>query len=187
MLGEIFRFIIELAFTLFGAALAARIWMTAVRLHPFNPISQAVQQATNWLITPLRRIVPQHRNIDFAALLAIILTAWVYLLLMWTLATGSLPPVQLLPTSLGVALITAAKWGLNLIVWITLGQAILSWVNPLAPLMPLLSTLTAPLLAPIRRFMPSLNGLDLSPLILLVLAQVAMMMLSRLSYTLYGI
>ena len=187
MLGEIFRFLVEIAFTLLGAALAARIWMTAVRLHPFNPISQAIYQATNWLVTPLRRLVPQQRTLDIASLLAIWLTAWIYLLLMWLLLTGSLPPLQLLPTSLGVALITAAKWGLNLIVWLTLGQAILSWVNPLAPIMPVLQTLTAPLLAPIRRVMPAFSGMDFSPLILLVLAQVAMMLLSRLSYSLFGV
>lgn len=187
MLGDIFRFLIEIAFLLFGAALAARIWMYAARLHPFNPFAQAVHQATNWLITPLRKIVPQHGAIDIASLLAIWLTALIYLLLMWVLSTGSLPPAPLLPTALGVAVLTAAKWGLNLIVWITLAQAILSWVNPLSPIMPVLQTLTAPLLAPIRRIMPNLGGLDLSPLALLILAQVAMMVLNRVGYSLFGV
>ena len=66
-------------------------------------------------------------------------------------------------------------------------QAILSWVNPLATIMPVLRTLTAPLLEPIRRIMPNLGGLDLSPLVLIILAQVAMMVLNRISFSLFGV
>jgi len=187
MLGDIFRFLIEIAFLLFGAALAARIWMYAVRLHPFNPFAQVIMQATNWLVTPLRRLMPQHRSLDTAALLGIWLSGLLYLLLMWLLSTGSLPPVTQLPIALGVAALTALKWGINLIVWVTLAQAILSWVNPLAPVMPVLQTLTTPLLAPIRRIMPRLATLDLSPLALIVAAQVAMMVLNRIGYNLFGV
>ena len=76
---------------------------------------------------------------------------------------------------------------MNLIVWLTLIQAVLSWVNPLAAAMPMLRTLTEPLLAPIRRIMPNLGGLDLSPLALLILAQIAMMVLNRVSFALFGV
>jgi len=187
MLGDIFRFLIEIAFLLFGAALATRIWMYAVHLHPFNPFAQLIGQVTNWLVTPLRRLMPQHRCLDTAAMLALWLTGLLYLLLMWLLSTGSLPPVALLPTALGVAALTAFKWGVNLIVWVTLAQAVLSWVNPLAPVMPVLQTLTAPLLAPIRHIMPRLGALDLSPLALIILAQVLMMVLNRIGYSLFGV
>jgi len=187
MLGDISRFLIEIAFTLFGAALVARVWMHAVRLHPYNPVAQAVRQCTQWLVNPLKRLAPQHRTLDTAALLALWLTALAYLLLMWLVSTGTLPPAQLLPNALGVAVITAAKWGLNLIVWMTLAQVILSWVNPMAPIMALLQTLTAPLLAPIQRILPNFGGLDLSPMALLIAAQVIMMMLNRTGYLLFGV
>jgi len=187
MLGDIFRFLIDIAFTLFGAALAARIWIYAARLHPFNPFAQLVVQATNWLVTPLRRIMPKHRSLDTAALLSIWLTGLLYLLLMWLLSTGSMLPATLLPYALGAAALTALKWGVNLIVWVTLAQAVLSWVNPLAPIMPVLQTLTAPLLAPIRHIMPRLGALDLSPLVLIVLAQVVMMILNQIAYRLFGV
>jgi YggT family protein len=93
----------------------------------------------------------------------------------------------LIPGLLGAALVTVARWALNLIVWLTLIQAVLSWINPMAPIMPVLRTLTAPLLEPIKRIMPNLGGLDLSALVLLVLAQVAMMVLNRVSFSLLGI
>jgi len=187
MLGDISRFLIEIAFLLFGAALAARVWIYAVRLHPFNPFAQLILQTTHWLVTPLRRLTPQHRSLDTAALLGLWLTGLLYLLLLWLLSTGTLPTVALLPSALGAAALTALKWGINLIIWVTLAQAILSWVNPLAPVMPVLQTLTEPLLAPIRQIMPRLGALDLSSLLLIILAQVLIMVLSRIGYSLFGV
>lgn len=58
--------------------------------------------------------------------------------------------------------------------------------KPARPVMPVLHTLTAPLLDPIRRLLPNLGGLDLSPLVLLVLAQIAIMFLQHFTYTLFG-
>ena len=113
------------------------------------------------------------------------LSALVYLVLIWLVAIGALIPAALLPAAMGSALIMAIKWALNLIVWLTLIQAVLSWVNPMAPLMPLLSTLTAPLLDPIRRILPR-SSIDFSPLVLLVVAQIVLMVLARLSYSLMG-
>jgi len=187
MFGDILRFLLEILFTLFGAALIARAWMHAVRLHPFNPVAQAVHQATNWLVQPLRKALPATGTLDWASLAGAWLAALAYLMLMWMLATSALPPLAILPTALGVALLTTVKWALNLVVWLTLIQAVLSWVNPMAPAMALLQTLTAPLLNPIRRIMPNLGGLDLSPLVLLVLAQVAMMVVGRISFSLFGV
>jgi YggT family protein len=94
-------------------------------------------------------------------------------------------PVKLIPGVIGAGFATVGRWALNLIVWLTLIQAVLSWVNPMATVMPVLRTLTAPLLEPIRRIMPKLGGLDLSPLVLLVLAQIAIMVLNRITYQLF--
>lgn len=79
MLGEILRFLLEIAFTLFGAALIARAWMHAIRLHPFNPLARVIYQATNWLVLPLRKIIPAGNKIDWTSLVATWLSALVYL------------------------------------------------------------------------------------------------------------
>ncbi|MNT10349.1 YGGT family protein [compost metagenome] len=71
-------------------------------------------------------------------------------------------------------------------VWLTLIQAVLSWVNPMAPMMPLLQSLTAPLLDPIRRVLPR-TSIDFSPLVLLIAAQILLMVLARLSYGMMGV
>ncbi|OZI27462.1 YggT family protein [Bordetella genomosp. 7] len=187
MLGDILRFLLEITFTLFGAALIARAWIHAVRLHPFNPLARGIYQATNWLVLPIRKVIPAGNSIDWTSLVAAWLTALAYLALMWLLAVGSLIPAALVPAALGSSLLMVIKWALNLIVWLTLLQAVLSWVNPMSPLMALLQTLTAPLLDPIRRLLPRTAAIDFSPLILLILAQVVLMMLARLTYGLLGV
>jgi YggT family protein len=186
MIGEILRFLLDIVFNLVGAILLARAWIHAAKLHPFNPMSQAIYQATNWLVQPLRKIVPTPGGMfDWASLLGALLAAAVYLLLMWLVSTTSMLPVKLLPGLVGASIVTLGRWALNLIVWMTLIQAVLSWVNPMATIMPVLTTLTDPLLAPIRRITPKFGALDLAPLVLVVLAQVATIVLSRISFSLF--
>ena len=185
MIGEILRFLLDVSFTLIGAVLLARAWLQAVKLHPFNPLSQAVIQATNWLVTPLRRIVPTSAGVDWASLLGALLVAMVYLILLWFVSTTSMLPLSLIPGVLGAGIATVGRWALNLIIWLTLIQAVLSWLNPMATVMPVLRTLTSPLLEPIRRIMPRLGGFDLSPLVLLILAQIAIMVVTRITYQLF--
>ncbi len=187
MISNVLHFVINIVFTLFGAALILRAWAYATRLHPFNPYSQAIIRLTDWLVQPLRKLVSPGRSIDWPSLLACWLTALVSMLATWVVLTGSLPMVQLLLPALATSVLTVLKWTFNLILWMTLIQAILSWVNPLAPIMPVLHTLTAPLLDPIRRILPNLGGLDLSPLVLLILAQVAIMILQSLSFSFLGL
>ncbi|GAB2893584.1 YggT family protein [Paralcaligenes sp. KSB-10] len=187
MLSDALHFIINIVFTLFGIALIIRAWMFAIRLHPFNPYSQAVLRLTDWLIQPIRKIVRPGNRLDWPCLLASWLTAFVFLLLTWIVLTGQFPPVSSLLPAVLASLFTLLKWALNLVLWLTLVQAILSWVNPLAPIMPVLHTLTAPLLDPIRRMLPNFGGLDFSPLVLLVLAQIGMVFLEHLSFSLFGV
>jgi YggT family protein len=95
----------------------------------------------------------------------------------------------LLPTLLVVAVITVIKWALNLIIWMTILMALLSWLNPQSPAMPLLYQLTAPFLEPLRRVLPRMGGIDLSPILLFVIVQVLLMVVTRLavSMTMFGV
>ena len=82
------------------------------------------------------------------------------------------------------AVVWVLKWAVYLVAGLVLVQAILSWVNPQAPIAPTLDRLTQPLLMPIRRLVPSVGGVDLSPLVLLILAQVALALLDSLFHQL---
>ena len=166
MFGDIARFLLNTVFTLFGAALILRAWMQVVRLPPYNPVSHAIFQATNWLVLPLRRVLPSARRVDVASLVAALIAAIVYVVAMMAIA--------------GVDL---------LVIWLTILMALLSWLNPHSPAMPILYQLTAPFLNPLRRVIPNLGGIDLSPILLFVIVQVLLMIVTRaaVSLTLFGI
>ena len=183
MVQNILTFLIDIVFQLFGIALILRAWIYAIRLHPFNPYSQAILRVTDWLVQPIRRAIPASGRFDWPSILACWISAIVYLLLTWLLSIGGLPSAASTVPLLLTGLLVSLKWLFNVIVWVTLIQAVLSWINPLSPIMPVLYTLTAPLLDPIRRAMPRTGGLDFSPLILLVVAQVLMMVLNHLAFS----
>ncbi|CAB3746385.1 YggT family protein [Paraburkholderia humisilvae] len=186
MFGDIARFLLNTVFTLFGAALLLRAWLQFVRLPPYNPVSSAVLQVTNWLVLPLRKVLPNARQIDWASLIATVVTAIVYIVLI--LLIGHVDPRALMPMLLIVALLTVIKWALNLVIWLTILMALLSWLNPRSPAMPILYQLTAPFLDPLRKIIPRLGGIDLSPILLFVIVQVLLMVVTRaaVSLTLFG-
>ncbi|OMG70095.1 YggT family protein [Burkholderia ubonensis] len=177
MFGEIARFLLNTLFTLFGAALILRVWMQAVRVPPYNPVTQAVLQATNWLVLPLRRVISGVRGIDWASIVAAMLTALVYVVLLVVIAGAD--PLGLIPTIVIAALLHVVEWVLYLVIWMTILMALVSWLNPRSPAMPILYQLTAPFLNPLRRVIPNLGGLDLSPILLFVIVQVLLMIVSR--------
>ncbi|KJK26278.1 membrane protein [Burkholderiaceae bacterium 16] len=184
MFTEIALFLLDTVFTLFGMALLLRLWMQWARLPTRNPVSQGVFQVTDWLVRPLRRVIPGLGGIDWATLIGAWLTALVFLLLVLLLSGGGFAPY--LPLILLIAVLNVLKWGISMVMWVTLLMAILSWVNPHSPVTPAINHLTEPLLRPIRRVVPRLGGFDISPLVLFVIAQILLMIIARLGAGLFG-
>ncbi len=185
MIGEIIQFLLNILFTLFAAALILRCWFQYARVHPYHPLVQGIAQVTNWLVHPLRRIIPGFAGIDWASLVGAWITAVVYLVLVSLIAGFNVGAI-ILP-AIGAGFFMVLKWALNLLFWIVLIQAIMSWVSPYAPLMGVLQSLTSPFLAPFRRVLPTFGGLDFSPLALIILTQIALMIVTRASFNLFGI
>lgn len=142
-----------------------------VRIHPFTPYARLINNITDWAITPLRAILPTGNKVDTASLLMAFLCAVVELLLMMSISGYGFAEGILLRLPL-VALLMVVKWALSLATWVCIFQAILSWLNPMQPIMPVLNTLLAPLLDPIRRHMPRTGMIDFSPLVLILILQV---------------
>jgi YggT family protein len=136
---------------------------------------------------PLRRALPKAQRVDVASIVAALLAAIVFVVAM--VAIAGVDPLQIAPLLALVALLTVLKWALNLVIWLTILMALLSWLNPHSPTMPILYQLTAPFLNPLRRVIPNLGGIDLSPILLFVIVQVLLMVVTRMavSLTLFGI
>jgi YggT family protein len=176
MLNQALRFLIDTAFGFLVYAALLRFIMQWLRAPFKNPIGQAVTALTDWAVKPLRRLLPGFGGYDWASLFF----AWLGQVL-WLAALAALGGAEMTATLAGYLMILAIIELLRASLWILIAavflQAILSWVAPDGPLAGVLNALTFRVLAPIRRAIPPLGGsVDLSPLIVIVLAQLALIL-----------
>ena len=177
MLDRALGYLIDVVFGLFTYALLLRFVMQALRAPFRNPVGQAVMALTDWIVKPLRKVLPGFKGLDWASLVATYLFQLLWLAALYFAfgrgfaLLGSGIPFLLLAAV--VALIKASLWLLIVVVFV---QVILSWVAPDGPLSGLLNALTFPFLRPVRRVIPPIGGtLDISPLIVIVVAQLVQM------------
>jgi len=159
-------FLIQVVFGLYTLIVALRFLLQLVRADFYNPLSQFIVKATSPLLKPLRRVIPGFGGVDLSSLILAWLLKTVELLLIY-LAKGF---GLLLVPSLAVAIPELATLFINIYLFGILILVILSWVAPGGgnPAVILLYQLTAPLLEPVRRRMPEMGGLDLSPMVVMV-------------------
>lgn len=160
-------------------ALLLRFYMQAFRVSFRNQVGAFVVQLTNWLVMPLRKVLPGLFGLDLASLipaylLQVLLLFAVFLLRggLDVMATGDLPVLIF-----WTALLATLRSSVYLLIGALFLQAILSWVSPHSPLAQPLAQLTRPFLDPIRRIVPPIAAIDLSPLIAILLAQVVLIFL----------
>jgi YggT family protein len=183
MLTEIGSLLVQTVFGLFVFVVLLRFWMQALRAPFRNPVGQFVTALSNWIVLPVRRVVPGVLGLD----LATVLIAWLaevltLFLLLWLHggSLGSSPGV-----AAGFIAVTAfvelLRLSLYLLIGVVLVQVIISWVNPHAPMAGIFDALTRPFYGMFRRFVPPIGGIDLSPLFVLVLAQVLLIVLAGIA------
>ncbi|WP_096697186.1 YggT family protein [Polaromonas sp. AER18D-145] len=181
MLIRILSFLVDsLFFVLIGAALM-RAWMNRLRINMSAQPGYFVMAVTDWLVKPLRRVLPKalaQSRVDWASVLAAFLLALVYALV-WAALFGALLNLTLamLPALLLMGLKMLLRVALQLAFMVVLVYAIISWLQPGSPMYGLLGRLAEPLLAPLRRIIPAIGGVDLSALVLLLLLQIGLMIL----------
>ncbi len=178
MADQAIKYLLDVVFGLLTYSLLLRFVMQWLRAPFRNPLGQAVIALTDWMVKPLRRVMPGFKGLDWASLAATFLAQFLWLAA-YAFVFGGFTAVgaSLVFLFVGtfVALLKAALW---LLIIVVLVQAVLSWVAPDGPLSGLLNALTFPFLRPIRKFLPPLGGtLDLSPLVVIVIAQLLIMML----------
>ncbi len=182
MLYRIIQLIIDVAGGLLVGACLLRLWMQRLRLNAKNPIGHFVMALTDWIVRPLRRLLPAYGNVDWASLVAAYALSVVAVLIVWAalgLSAGLAGPPDILQT-LWVALLWMIKWMLYMLQLIVVIAAVLSWVNPFSPFLPIFDALTVPLLRPLRRVLPPIGRVDLSLLVLFVLIQIALLVLGSI-------
>jgi len=180
MFLQIITFLLQIAAGLLVGLCLLRLYMqyhrVALSARSGNPIGPLIFALTDWLVLPLRRVLPSVGRWDTASLAAALLIELLQYILLWLLAGRHGSPAFILVMAV-VGVVRLALSGLSVLVIV---HAVLSWVQAHSPMMGLLARLVSPLLQPIRRVVPLVGGLDLSPLILLVLLQVASIVLESM-------
>lgn len=177
MIEAALKFLLQTLGNLFVIAVLLRFMMQLFRVPFRNPFAQFVVALTDFAVKPLRRVVPGFFGLDWASLLLAFLVEFVVVTggywldsFPFALAGGKVWPVML-----GLALVRLLSLAIYLMMGLTVVRAVLSWVNPHTPLMPVVYELTEPLLRPLRRIVPMVAQVDLSPLVLFILFQLVLM------------
>jgi YggT family protein len=178
LLVDLARALLDILGSLLVGLLLLRTWIGATGMPSRNPLAHFARVLTDWLVKPLARIVPSRGRIEWAAVLAALLVTLLVIAAKLLVSGFPLAIDALLADGLRQFL----YWALTLIVWVTLIYVLISWVNPLAPVAPALSVLLRPLLEPIRRILPTIGGIDLSPMVLLIAVYLLQMVVGRLSF-----
>ena len=165
------QFLISTLFDLFLMVVLMRFWLQAAKADFYNPLSQFVVKATSFAVNPLRKVIPGFGGLDLASLL-----------LAFIVAVGKITALIFLDSEekwevnsvILDAFVTVIKEGLNLLFWVLVIRALLSWVSQgNNPIEAVFHQLTEPMLRPIRKVLPPLGGLDLSILVLIIALQFA--------------
>ena len=173
MFGQIASFLVDAFFTFFVFLLLLRFHFQWLRVPFRNQVGQFVLATTSWMVMPARRLVPGMAGLDLATLLL----AWLLQgLSLWLQAEirGVDPGLLALVV---VSLIDLVRYSLYILVAAVIIQVVFSWMNPYTPVAPVLDAMTRPFLRPLRRFVPPVANFDLTPLVLVIIAQVLLIVL----------
>ena len=180
--NEITTLLLNTVVSLGIALFLIRMILQLVKADYYNPISQFVVKVSNPLVLPLRKIIPSVGKVDTASLLLAVLVQAVGIAILFQIYGGRLPNIgQLLIWS--VLGICSAL--LNLYFFAIIGNIIMSWVaqggsNPAARL---LFQITEPVMAPFRKLVPPMGGLDLSPIFVFLIINVLEVLLRHMAAT----
>ncbi len=178
--AEVLRYLLQSLFGVLLFAVLLRLLLQLVRADFYNPVSQLVVKVTNPLLRPLRRLIPPLGRLDAASVVLALAIQCVTALVVFALAGYAVPnPLLLLAWgAIGVCALLV-----NMYFFGILAMIVLSWVAPHSrhPAIALLHQLTEPVMAPVRRLLPPLGGLDLSPILVFLAINVLEILLRGLA------
>lgn len=179
MFSQIGNLIIQTFCNLFLVAVLLRFMLQVARADFYNPISQFLVRVTNPLLKPLRKIIPGLMGVDVAALVLALLVELLTITLV-LLVFGRVPSGMIALLSWSVLGVLAMV--VNIYYLAIIGSIILSWVamGSYNPAIVLINQLVEPVMAPFRRLLPPISGLDLSPILVFLAVKIVRTLLQYL-------
>jgi YggT family protein len=181
MLADILITILLIASSFYLTIVLLRFLLQLARADFYNPITQFAVKATNPLLRPLRQIIPGWGSLDGASLvLAVIIQAITFFLILIALNGGvpSFNPLTLLTWSV----LNVLDLIVTIYFWSVIAVVVVSWIAPGSnhPAIQLVAQITEPVMRPVRNLMPSMGGLDLSPIIVFLILNVLQVVIDNL-------
>lgn len=173
MLESILTLIVDTAAGVLGGVLLLRFWMQVVRVRPPAAIAQFIFQLSDWMVKPLRRLLPGVGGYDWASLIGALVVILFAVAIDLAVMSRFVPQYLIL-----LSLLRFCEWVFYGFMGLIIIEAIFSWVNPHAPLEPFVHALNDPLLRPLRRVIPLVGSIDLSPLVALILLRIGLQLVS---------
>lgn len=177
MFVQIATFLVENIVAFFVVLLLLRFHFQWLRVGFRNPFGEFILATTSWIALPARRLIPGLAGLDLATLLSAWLLRSVGLWIQ-TALVGAEPSAAAIA---GVALVDLLRFSVYILIFAVFVLAILSWINPDAPMAPVFNALTRPFLRPLRRIVPPIGRVDLSPLVLLMILWVLLILIDGLA------
>jgi YggT family protein len=175
------QFLIDFVFNIYLMVVLLRLWLQFARADFYNPFSQFVVKATQPIVAPMRRILPSIGRLDTATLVLALIVAGLKIVTLNVVLGGS--GLNIMSVVI-LSFVIVIKEILTLVMYVLIMRAIMSWVSQgNNPMELVLSQLTEPMLAPIRKRMPEMGGLDLSMMVVIVL----LLFIQKLLGDLFGI
>lgn len=183
MFAQIATFLIDTIVSFLVLLLLARFHFQWLRVPFRNPMGEFLVATTNWIVMPARRIVPGLAGLDLATLII----AWLLQALgLWAQAgiAGADPSAVAIAA---IAAVDLVRYSVYILVFAVFVQVAISWINPDAPLGPLFDMVTRPFLRPLRRVVPPVGRVDLTPMVLLIILYVLLIPLNHLRLAVAGL
>ena len=177
MIGGALTFLIQTLGNLFVIAVLLRFMMQLLRISFRNPFAQFIVAVTDFAVKPLRRIVPGLLGMDLACLVLAFLVEFMVVVAAYWLGgfPFALAGARIWPVMLGLGAVRLISLAVYMVIGLTLVRVVLSWVNAYSPLVPVIYELTEPFLRPLRRVIPNIANVDLTPLVLFIVCQLVLM------------
>jgi len=180
MLIQITNFLLQVLVSIIAGACLLRCYLQWLAFNLGSGQNKSIGSylfpLTSWIVLPLRRVIPSIGRFDTASFLAAYLLVLAKLMIQ-SLMIGVTP---LAVSWLMFALFDLVDLTLSGLVGLVFASVLLSWISAGSQVQYLVSLLVEPLLAPIRRVIPNMGALDLSPLVLLLALQVLQIVLNNL-------
>ncbi len=170
-INEISLYLVQTVIGLYLLIMLMRFVLQLVLADFYNPISQFLVKATNPIVVPLRRILPARGRFDAASLVLAILIQLLGIIVILAMNGLGLPGVSLL---IAWSVVAVAGLLVKIYFFALLGMIILSWIAPGSanPAAYLMYQITEPVMAPFRRVLPAMGGLDFSPILVFILINI---------------